>query len=1529
MWNYEEGDENSEEYNGLGGPTINGAEEENGQQDNNGPQNKSSKDKVKDEAKDEAKKQVKKQVKEQGKKEVAKAATKGTVTAAKGVGGKAAVASVAAPLATVLLWVAIVLIAIIALIGIVCFFVFMPGQVVEKLKDLGQSFLDGFKNMVDGKENRVYYEEIANVANYLEKMGYDLRGEGFVSGDLNAEVLSYDDATSIANSINASIDVEQKVLRNNDTGDVVAINSKPIKTYIVSDNLCYLVKNANFNFRAGIQNNPKGFIISPVFAASSLFGFLGNPDWGSGLISIYHEKDNVLGVKGDYYNDLELGYIELDSTTKQLKVKRGWTNNSYTFDVDGWSGRYGMPLEFLLSIHIATQMPDLAMDIATHYNTDVEVLLHQVNDGEVKAGFLIGDDTSSDASFITWNNINGLLNMNDGLAGAWNSFVDWVGESIDMAEAKVVKLEDIGYYVLFDHGLPHSDSCSCCSHIPGSKTKVSEENKEDCDDTGTLDVSEFDIGEHQICDECKNYVNDIITALKIIADKHWYSYTPYISAVRNHWFRDVYFSLGDINQTEVAITDEEYFYETNERWSLYETWKENDPDGSIPEGFEVGDYKLYTYNSNNNSYTLSKLSKKEVDERNAKIEQGDTSVSRLVKKLITKKVSDIKDAEGNQALSGIHGNTWIAYATQDTSVNWTKMEVTPDTEEVLKKFEGKLFYKEDRPNDIKQIEDGQRGATNPDIKKMFVDNKYYRYDGTIQKAELIEEDRKKHEEDKSFSKTASTADEELLGKVSITKDSLTAFSMLENTHTMDADYIYKDFKELIVELNYFDKEDLSDKIAEVMTWPLPETGSSGWPVRKYEKSTIFYGTLINSMVDMTLLKQADIEAAEAQLAELTNEDGSVASTTPVVPSGKAQTGSVKTLVEKGYEVHKVMEDDDGWDYCVYDNNRCDHRYNHSHGLKDTIDAAKGDRNFHNTCCATFVSWALKEAGFDLSNHENMHGAKSTYNWCKAEGWTPITSLQDMEPGDLLFCQNSSGGSDVDHIGHVQLLGNDGEWLNAGNVKDINSEPHTGNPNFIIGMRSGMTGTKEVFKGYKPNEPVVSPLTGKVTEYGEVKRLNVETGEDEIVEFIKIEAINQQLYDTANKGKGYLECKSADNNETFEKKASNTAKKLEGYDYFYDEYRGVLDGYVLYIEGFDLTLFDSNGAKALVESGDTESADVTRYEGNEVLNMVDDLEEARAWWKEDAKSFASPVVEVNGELYIKEGTVIGKTYEDPKDMSNIQIKTIVDAEGNEINSCAGNGNYIRMILRNLDDSIVEDVENYLPIEDTLVSNIEFEQLAYFLGCLEEGFKEEVGDYYGVEVLNDNAGNTTAFGLTKAVAEIVKTKGYPDFEAHLQAGKVPKQEAQDVFILVLEAAKESIENMANGTLDDNYLFALIDLNHASPDKCKKIILERYNKNGCLTVEDFEEYCGDNPNYADLIKRRGHNRGRLATEGRFFLYQVGSQGDEVIFKTETPWTEFCEGGGTKELCTQDSGFYTINPKVDTYNVPSIKNKDNNTLN
>ena len=84
------------------------------------------------------------------------------------------------------------------------------------------------------------------------------------------------------------------------------------------------------------------------------------------------------------------------------------------------------------------------------------------------------------------------------------------------------------------------------------------------------------------------------------------------------------------------------------------------------------------------------------------------------------------------------------------------------------------------------------------------------------------------------------------GKVSLNQDSLNAFSMLENTHTLDADFIYRDFKELIVELGYFDKEDLTESTPKLLQWIVPDIGSAGFPYRFLDKNENEFGTMLHS-----------------------------------------------------------------------------------------------------------------------------------------------------------------------------------------------------------------------------------------------------------------------------------------------------------------------------------------------------------------------------------------------------------------------------------------------------------------------------------------------------------------------------------------------------------------------------------------------------------------------------------------------------------------------------------------------------------
>ena len=99
--------------------------------------------------------------------------------------------------------------------------------------------------------------------------------------------------------------------------------------------------------------------------------------------------------------------------------------------------------------------------------------------------------------------------------------------------------------------------------------------------------------------------------------------------------------------------------------------------------------------------------------------------------------------------------------------------------------------------------------------------------------------------------------------------------------------------------------------------------------------------------------------------------------------------------------------------------------------------------------------------------------------------------------------------------------------------------------------------------------------------------------------------------------------------------------------------------------------------------------------------------------------------------------------------------------------------------NRENSMVEDVESYIRLVKKGIDTEFPEEFIYWLGVELEGGCEgqyDLGDSYGVEVLADGAGNTTAFGLTKAVAQTGEVPNmYPQFAEHLAAGRVPKKEA----------------------------------------------------------------------------------------------------------------------------------------------------------
>ena len=688
-------------------------EDQNNQEDNLNNNNNENNSLINRGAQD-LQKNLQDQMKKNAKKKAASAGTKAKSAAAMG---------------PVIFWTVVVIVAIIILVGIIMFFMTMPGMVMDKLKLLGKSIINSVLSFFGQDESTfVDDEQIYQVLDYLEEMGYDLKGFGFLTDYVDGET------TGVKREEDES--GEEKITE---------AYSDFVKRYIISDNYIYIIKNKNLS---------TNWLDALWQHLGHLFGSPYSQESTRGLIAIYKETGLGRADENNLFSDL--GAMSVDTDKKVLYLTKD--NQHYVaYNLDGWIGRYGMPLEFLLSVHVATMMPDLAFDMADTFSTNVNIYLRDVEATE--------------------------------------------------------------------SGTPSFEA-----------------------------------------------------------------YMPYIATVTNHWYRNVYYVVDltkmntgtqDENQTLVSY-DYDYEKMYGDRWTMYEVYTDEDKQTGNQDYNEyatdnINGFKLYVLSETGEYATSSTLP--EAASNNSKVisdtkysdyfvyigskeEANDARITVSKKAISLSTEKDLEDIGWNN----LGDNIWSAYL-ETVSMH------SGDNE-------GKKTYNKrnnsDTAGSITQTGEGQRGETNSKIKKMFLINTYFRYNGTTDTAEIVTALRNKLKKDKLGSDVVSygalnalhdssgnetdltkenieyTASElgldenkfpgtynikDYSGQVSLNQDSLNAFSMLENIHTLDADYIYRDFKELIVELGYFTKEELTDEAPRVLGWIVPDISSfENYPERYLDKS---------------------------------------------------------------------------------------------------------------------------------------------------------------------------------------------------------------------------------------------------------------------------------------------------------------------------------------------------------------------------------------------------------------------------------------------------------------------------------------------------------------------------------------------------------------------------------------------------------------------------------------------------------------------------------------------------------------------
>lgn len=175
--------------------------------------------------------------------------------------------------------------------------------------------------------------------------------------------------------------------------------------------------------------------------------------------------------------------------------------------------------------------------------------------------------------------------------------------------------------------------------------------------------------------------------------------------------------------------------------------------------------------------------------------------------------------------------------------------------------DGKITFRGKMAKGVVQNKDAVRGITNPTTKKLFSE-KYYIYDGTIATAKRIQQARASH-------------DDSLKQNIRFTKDSLSAFAILESSETLDSKFIYRDLKELVIELGYFEREDFDVIEKQILEWPIPDYIPGEWPDRKIEKQILEYGTLIacdETVADSLGISMEDLRKMTGTDEENENEE---------------------------------------------------------------------------------------------------------------------------------------------------------------------------------------------------------------------------------------------------------------------------------------------------------------------------------------------------------------------------------------------------------------------------------------------------------------------------------------------------------------------------------------------------------------------------------------------------------------------------------------------------------------------------------
>ena len=325
-------------------------------------------------------------------------------------------------------WIALlVILALIVLIGIIMSFSIMPSNFMGKTKKFVENMMQGFCGFLWGDNTSPISndsEDVKDLANYIQNMGYDIQGYGFgdveytdktkkvqedvqksdekanaIEGKRNyvteeqatqggeiKKVFGLQAVTTVSSTQYEDGDEMYRI-----TGRFSSKNNDYLRAYLSAEAATYT--EATYSIK-GFFNELGGSIIKGL---KDIFGGNSAKDWEDpGDVGVKAKSTGMLNFTNmggnNLFNSTFSGSpdaIRIDPQKRKLMLyenafslgnaKFQW-GHTFSVDLTNWTAVYGRPLELFLALHLSSMMPDLPYQIAVDqaFNTKVNITLQDI-----------------------------------------------------------------------------------------------------------------------------------------------------------------------------------------------------------------------------------------------------------------------------------------------------------------------------------------------------------------------------------------------------------------------------------------------------------------------------------------------------------------------------------------------------------------------------------------------------------------------------------------------------------------------------------------------------------------------------------------------------------------------------------------------------------------------------------------------------------------------------------------------------------------------------------------------------------------------------------------------------------------------------------------------------------------------------------------------------------------------------------------------------------------------------------------------